>query len=318
MRLLSLGHLRSLWLTDTVGRLVLAGTVALVPLVGGTALALPPRTVQRVVSPIWQLLTSPLDGTSLPSFVVGPNLAERQANEAEHAPFLGAAPLQGKGFPLPLEAALADAPINASADSGALLIAYVDPPTDPRDESPGASDSTPPSSVDDGPVPGPGSGSEGDGDGDAPGGGLGPGDSDAPVPEDPGDGDGEEPGGGEGGEVPGGEESGGVEPGGEEPADTGSDDEDHPSGDEVPSSDEEPSDDEESPSDEEPPNGEEPPGDGGGDDDNDGGCGHGGGHDDDEGWGRGGGHDDDEGRGRGGGHDNDHGRGHDHHDEDDD
>jgi hypothetical protein len=48
MRLLSLGHLRSLWLTDTVGRLVLVGTVALVPLVGGTALALPPRTADEL------------------------------------------------------------------------------------------------------------------------------------------------------------------------------------------------------------------------------------------------------------------------------
>jgi hypothetical protein len=37
-----------LWLTDTVGRLVLVGTVALVPLVGGTALALPPRTADEL------------------------------------------------------------------------------------------------------------------------------------------------------------------------------------------------------------------------------------------------------------------------------
>ncbi|HEY7195923.1 MAG TPA: hypothetical protein VH306_01925 [Gaiellaceae bacterium] len=56
----------------------MVGTILLVPLVGGTALAVPPRAVQRIAAPLWEALRSPLAVDKLPADV-------RVADEEEQA-----------------------------------------------------------------------------------------------------------------------------------------------------------------------------------------------------------------------------------------
>ncbi len=100
MRPLKLRHLRLRARTESLSRLALAGTVALVPVVGGTAYAMPNGVVQRVVAPIWDILKSPLDGQDLPSYVVEASLAERRAEEAQYAFLAGLAYPEEGGRPI--------------------------------------------------------------------------------------------------------------------------------------------------------------------------------------------------------------------------
>jgi hypothetical protein len=292
MRPTTLAYLRALARTESLGRLALVGTAALVPVVGGTAYAMPNGVVKRVVAPIWEVLKSPLDGEDLPAYVLEASLAERRAEDVDDASLAGelAFPVEGArpGW-------VRDEP-SEPGDRGEepvvgepILAVYDSPPdADPVDEEEPLGPGGPPDDGDD-VAPGPGEPDESDHDPEHP--GEEPGIDDPDGGEDPD----EEP----GGEDP---DEGGEEPGDGEGEEPGEDDDG-----------EEPAHDE----------GEEPDDDGdnghGNDDDHDddGNPGNGNGGDDDgHGHGSGGhgdGDDDEDGRGRG-----DHGDAHHGNDDDDD